>query len=313
MGEDRLVEGGGPGEDADALLGDPPADRLDVEDRLGDDRGPGHEGGQQPGLVAEGVEEGVHHQVAVALTQAHDRGPGPEGSQRLAVGGHHPLGAARGARGEDEVAHVLRPHGERPRRRLGGVDGPGPGAELPPPDCGPGAAVPARQQDGLGQIAQVLAGEHVRVVDAEEAAHGEEQARPRGPQDVGGLPPLEPGVEGHQHRPGPEGPEGGHRPLPGVGRPERHPVTGPDARGHEGPGDPRRLRRQSGEGPADVAVDERLGVAEPVGHLGHEGRHRAPAQVGPRVLCAHRPTLGSGGRPSTRSPTMLRWISLEPP
>src|SRR5665213_3694203 len=74
-------------------------------------------------LVAEGVEEGIDDQVAVALGETDDRGPGAEGPQCLAVGGHGPLGPAGGARGEDQVREILRldrPPGCHHRPLLGG-------------------------------------------------------------------------------------------------------------------------------------------------------------------------------------------------
>ena len=79
---------------------------VHVEDRLGHHGGPGHQAGQDARLVAEGVEEGVDDQVAVPLAEPDHLGPGGEGPQRLAVGGHGPLGVPGGPRGEHQVGEV---------------------------------------------------------------------------------------------------------------------------------------------------------------------------------------------------------------
>ena len=108
MVEDRLEEGGRARQHGDALGRHPLQDHVHVEDRLGDDGGPGHQAGQDPGLVAERVEERVDDQVAVPSAQPDHLGPGGEGPQRLAVGGHRPLGVPGRPRGEDQVGEVVR-------------------------------------------------------------------------------------------------------------------------------------------------------------------------------------------------------------
>ena len=69
MVEDRLEDGRRPGQHRDALLRDPGEQTVDVEDRLGHHGGPGHQTGQDARLVAEGVEERVDDEVAVARAQ----------------------------------------------------------------------------------------------------------------------------------------------------------------------------------------------------------------------------------------------------
>ena len=123
VAEQRLVEGGRTGQHRDPLVCDAGQHPVHVEHRLEHRGGPRHETGEQSRLVAEGVEQRVHHQVPVALAQPHDRRPRAEGPQRLAVGGHHPLGPAGGPRGEDEVRKVLGGHRGRPPSHLGFVCG----------------------------------------------------------------------------------------------------------------------------------------------------------------------------------------------
>ena len=53
-------------------------------------------------------------------------------------------------------------------------------------------------------------------------------------QDVGGLATLEPGVDGHQHRPGLEEAQDGDDPLGAVEGPDGHPVARLDAGRHQG-------------------------------------------------------------------------------
>ena len=141
------------------------------------------------------MEERVDDEVAVALGQADDRGPRGEGAQRLGVGGHGPLGPSRGARGEDDVGEVVAGHA-LPAGALGPhVDGGADdavlalhdavraGEEFAPPEDGDlvgvrhlarGALVVTEQDDAL-QMGNVLVLEHGGVVDAEEAAHGEQR------------------------------------------------------------------------------------------------------------------------------------------
>ena len=64
---------------------------------------PAHQAGDDPGLVAEGVEERVHDQVAVALAQSGELAPHVVAAQGLGVGDDGALGAAGGAGGEDDV------------------------------------------------------------------------------------------------------------------------------------------------------------------------------------------------------------------
>ena len=164
-----------------------------VEDRFGHHRRPRHQAGQDPGLVAEGVEERVDHQVAITGGQADDGGPRPEGPQTLGVRGRRTLGVARGARGEDHVRDVVGTDGGRPPCRLGRVDALARSEIRRQTDD----AVPLRpatlvaQQHRPLQIADVFTTEQGGIVDPQEAAHGEEGGGSRGAQEVTGLGPLE--------------------------------------------------------------------------------------------------------------------------
>jgi hypothetical protein len=103
VGENRLVERRRARKHRDAVAADPLEHGGHVEDLLGEDRGAAHDRREPARLVAEGVEEGVHDQVSVALPQPHHFAPAGEGPQVLAVRGHHPLGAAGGAGGEEKI------------------------------------------------------------------------------------------------------------------------------------------------------------------------------------------------------------------
>ena len=127
--QEGLVEGRRAGEDRDAFRGDVGQDRVDVEHRLGDHRRAPHQAGDHPGLVTEGVEEGVDDQIAVAPREARQVAPDLVRPQRLRVGDHRALGAARRAGGEDDVG------------------GPGPLARpRPSPAPPPLPPLPARQE-----------------------------------------------------------------------------------------------------------------------------------------------------------------------
>ena len=288
VGEQRLVEGGRAGQHGHALrlnaLHDPPG----VEDRLGDHRRPRHQAGQDAGLVAEGVEERVHHEVAVARAEAHDGGPGAEGAQRLRVRRRRALGVARRAGGEDEVRHVAGLHGHGPRRRLFRLDA---GARVE--ELGQAAHRDGRrrgprflvaQQDDPLQRAHVLAHEEGGVVDPQEAAHGQKHRRARRTQDVPRLAALEARVEGDEHGAGAQRAERGEHPLGAVRRPQRDPVPRPHAGGDQPAGVAVHLGCQLVVGQADRAVDQRLGAGVARGGVLDQPRDRSPRQIGAGVL-----------------------------
>ena len=295
--EDGLEDGRRAGQHGDPLLVDAPDHPVDVEHRLGHHGGPGHQAGQDPRLVPEGVEERVDDQVAVALVQADDLGPGGKGPQGLTVGGHRPLGVAGGPRGEDEVGEVAGgDRGGPTGGHVGGAQASLTQEDLPLDDRvalggrPPRRAVTGAQHDHPLEVGHLGAGSHrlveqPRVVVAEEPLHGEEHPRPRLGQDVRRLRSLEPGVEGHQEGARPHRPEGGDDPLGAVGRPDRHPVAAVDPVGHDGPGGGRHLvgqlvEGQPGGGPAGpVRVDQCLGAAEARRGILHQSGDGPPLEV----------------------------------
>ena len=174
--EDRLEDGGRARQDTDPLVGHPLQHDVDVEHRLRNHRGTGHQASQDARLVAEGVEERVHDEVAVAGTQSDHLRPRGERPERLAVGGHGPLRVPGGTRREHEVGQVGR--GDR-RRTAGGDVGlapRGPRQERLPPDRrgargrgrGRGRRPDGRpvraQDDDQVEVGQCLAGVH-RLVE----------------------------------------------------------------------------------------------------------------------------------------------------
>ena len=217
--EDRLEDGRRPGKHADVLVGHPLQDHVDVEHRLGHHGGPGHEAGQDPGLVSEGVEERIDDQVAVAGPQPDHLGPGGEGPERLAVGGHRPLGVAGGPRGEDQVGQVGRrqatPCAQRPRRARTGsaaarkssqadcVPAVGPWSATTVSSASSVRSTTTCSRSGSESPAADRLVQHGRVVRAEEPLDGEEDPGTRRPQDVGGLGSLVAGVEREPGRPPP--------------------------------------------------------------------------------------------------------------
>ena len=81
----------------------------DVEDRLRHDGRAGEQAGDDAGLVAEAVEERVDHEVAVGGGRPRRTPPRRSATPiDLAVRAHHALAAAGRARGEQDVADVVR-------------------------------------------------------------------------------------------------------------------------------------------------------------------------------------------------------------
>ena len=274
-----------------------------VEDGLGDHRCPRHETGQDAGLVAERVEERVHHQVTVAGAEADDGGPGAERAQRLRVRGRRALRVAGRPGGEDQVRHVARAHRCRPCRGLGRVDALSCLHQLGQREhrrrralahrLGVGALV--AQQDDPAQATDVLALEQRRVVGAQEAAHGQQHRRAGRAQDVARLAALEARVERDEDSAGAQGAEGGQHPLRAVGRPERDAVPRPDAGRDQTAGIAVDLGSQLLVAQTNVAVDERFGSGVAPGGVVDQPRDRPPRQVGSRVFVPRRRTADAHG------------------
>ena len=280
MVEDRVEEGGRAGEHRDALAGDALEHRVDVEDRLRMDRGAGHQRGEPPGLVAEGVEERVDDQVAVAGPQADDVAPRLVGAQRRAVGLHDALRVPGGPGGEEDVGEVVGRHRRGAGVDLGRVDAVARRQErVPSRRC-----VGAERDDGaqLGQLGRDVDRrvQHPCVVGAEELAHRHEGACPAAAEDVAGLDALVAGVERDEHPAGEVDAERGRDPLPHVRRPDRDAIAWGDAgrevRGRGAAGDPLDLGPRHDR----VAVVDRRRVAACGGGVRQQPRCRPELDVG---------------------------------
>jgi hypothetical protein len=259
--EDGLVDGGRAGQHGDPLLRHPGHHAGHVEDQVGDDGGALDQAGQDPGLEPEGVEERVDDQVAVALPQAHHVGPVGEGPDAGAVPEHRALRGTGGARGEQDVAQVVRADGRRPLRRRVVGHRVGPRQQLRPRG-GVGSVGAPEHHDLLDAGREALVGDQLDVVGAQELGGREQHPGPGGAQHVRGLGSLEPGVERHDDGAGAVHAQGPDGPLPDVGRPDGDAVAGRHAAGHEGAGRGVHGVGELGEAQADLVVDEALEVAE---------------------------------------------------
>ena len=120
MVEQRLVDGRRSGQHGDPMLGDRAHRLLGVEGQLRDQRGAGLQAGQDPGLVAEVVEERVDAQVAVVAGDLAAGRPRRRTGQRLPVRAQHAFAAAGGAGGEQDVGDVVGP--DRGGAGIGGCE-----------------------------------------------------------------------------------------------------------------------------------------------------------------------------------------------
>ena len=292
VGQQGLVQGRGAGQHGDPLRLNALHHPTGVEDGLGDHRGPRHEAGQDAGLVAEGVEERVHHQVAVPRVEPDDGGPGAEGAQRLRVRGRRSFGVAGRPGGEDEVGHVVGFHRRGAGRGHRGVDAIACFEEFAQPDhrrrCPPRPSLLVAQQDDSFERADVLAVEEDRVVGAQEAPHREQQGGAGRAHDVPRLAPLEARVERDEHGAGPQRAEGPQHPFGAVRRPERDAVPRLHTGRHEAAGVAVDLGAQPLVGQAHPDVDQRLGAGVAPAGVVDQPRDRPPGQVGAGVLVPRR-------------------------
>ena len=114
MVEDGLVDGRRPRQRRDPLVGDPLHHRRHVEHGVGNDRRSPQQAGEDPRLEAEGVEERVDDQVAIALPQPDHLGPEHVCPDARRVAEHGPLGRPGGPRGEEDVGRVVARQGLGP-------------------------------------------------------------------------------------------------------------------------------------------------------------------------------------------------------
>ena len=143
--------------------------------------------------------------------------------------------------------------------------------------------------------------------------------------DVGGLLRGEVPVHRGEPQPGPQHGRVGHRELGPVGHHGRHPVARLQAVAPQGSGQPVGVGVELGVGPVAAGAarghdGRQVGMAlRPVGqrHPRAHGRpQRLPLGVEGGSRLGHLSSSlwpGSLGRPSTRSPTMLRWTWAVPP
>ncbi len=207
---------------------------VDVEHRLGEHRGPAGHAGQNAGLQSEHVEVRVDHQVAVVGAETRHGHPVGRHTEGAAVGHQHTLGLPGGARGEEDVREVVRTQSGPalidlgPSRFGGPVDEGGPGLRAD-------RSLPPGHDDGP-QFGQFDLGgpQHGDIVGPEKFGD-RDQCRGSGPpEQVGRLPTLEAGVDGHQHGPGHGEAQEGDGPLGAVEGPDGHPVARFDTGHHQG-------------------------------------------------------------------------------
>ncbi len=226
--QQALVDGRRARQHGDAVALDGPQRVQRIERHVRDQRGTGLQAGQDAGLVAEVVEERVDAQVAVVAGDLPVGGPGCRGRQRLPVRAQHAFAAAGGAGGEQDVADVLGCDGGG--TGCDGIQGPGTrGDELVP---GPVVGFDRHPHDvpQRGQRGPVQAG---RPVGAQEEARREQHRRAGSVQDVGGFCGGVAGVQRHHRGAGVVDRQAGHHPVPGVRRPDGHPVCGFDTEGDQ--------------------------------------------------------------------------------
>ena len=153
--EQRLEQGGRTRQHRDMVIDDAPQHDVGVEHRLRQDGGAAQQACEPARLVAEGMEERVDDQVAIAMPQTDDRGPRIENADVLRVRAHHALRLAGGARGEENVGDILGAQPREPRIELRAGNGGAGGEEFVP--------FRAVDHDASLEARQRFAGEQVRI------------------------------------------------------------------------------------------------------------------------------------------------------
>ena len=233
--------------------------RLGIEGQHRDQRCAGLQAGQDAGLVTEVVEERVDAQITVGAGHLTARGPRRRRRQRLPVRAQHALAAAGGAGREQDVRDVVGCYGGGSRigsRKVGPA-----GDELVP---GAVVLVEGHPHD-VPQRRQVGRGPDRRPVGPEELAHRDQQRRLGAGQDVGGLAGGVAGVQRDDNRARVVRGQAGDHPVPGIRRPDGHPVSGGNAVVDHRRGGPAHLVAQPGEGQCLLRRDQRVVVGKRTG------------------------------------------------
>ena len=249
-----------------------------VEHRLRHQGRPADQAGQDARLVAERMEERVHHQIPVTRGQQRAVRPRPRHGQGPLVRGHRALAAPGRARGEHDVADVTRPHRPRPPAGL---------SQHRPPPCP--RSEPARtnashspryphHQPEPVQIAGPGTGrppQRPQPVHPEELTVHEQHRGPAARDHVQRLGPGEPGADRHQYPARTQRAQRGQHPPNAVGCPQRHPVPGRQAALDQRTGHRRHpLVQFAVTEPGPARLGQRLRVAELPSRPRHRGRDR---------------------------------------
>ena len=232
--QDRGVDRRRAGEHGDPHRLDQPHRLPGVEDRLRHQRRPADQAGEQARLEAEGVEERVHHQVAVRAGQLGAVRPGPGDAQRPLVRGHRALAPPGRPGGEHDVADVPGTYPFGPLTHHRGRN------RCPAPlERRPVLGHPHHQAEPVQRnVLGIRRGpERRQPVDTEEIPGHEQRPGPAPADHVQRLVPREPRADRDQYTARAERAQRGQHPITVVGRPDGHPVRRRHARRDERGGD----------------------------------------------------------------------------
>ena len=229
------------------------------------------------------MEEGIDDHVIVGVREADGRAPDIKSVDILGMAGHHPLGLAGGAGGEEDIQRIPGLHCRHPRLQYRGIHAVARGQEILP---GLAALALTGKQHARLEGRQVFSRQHRGIAHAQEVTHCEQPARAAGAKNKGRLAALEPGVQGYQHAPHTLGANSGDDPLHPVGRPDRDALAVLQARGNKGPGRPLASRIQLGIGHPQVAIHHGQMLGQARRGLRDNLGHGALGVVGHCCLCA---------------------------
>ena len=233
--QQSLVDGGRPRQHGDAVALDRLQRAQRIERQVRDQRRTRLQASQDPGLVAEVMEERVDAQIAVCTGHLAVRSPRRRARQRLPVRAQHAFAAAGGSGGEQDVADVAGFDGGGARdHRIGGPRLRTVGDEVVPR---PVVGVDRYSHD-VAQRGQCGAVQVADAIVADKATHSEQHRGSGAGQDVAGFARGVAGVQRHHGCASVMDRQAGDHPMPGVRRPDGHPVSGLDAERDERGGRP---------------------------------------------------------------------------